>query len=377
MKQTDYLCPGQEHPISRPLHLARLSEFYPSCRRCAHRTDTGPLSAKLEERLHEVWNDGKEPAGFCEEGFSGNSPHDLPPALARQAAIAFGLWLQREIIDFHSTLSKEKGVCRIAVGNDAREILPEYVVAVCEGLRFAACEAFDIGPATSAAVAFAVAHFGLDGGILLGSANQRPTAICMKFWEMVQNIGPRRMPGRASFQPLEEIWKNRFDRPARRFGRQRRLSAETVYLDSLAERFHRLRPLRFVVDCTSRPWVMHVEKLLQSTACRIIPCRVLRDELPSQIRADNAHIGVRVSNDGECCTLFDEQGREYQPCSQAPPGNTLSWRLRLPEEMATNANLPSFPLPLDALTALIQILQALSRDDRPCSAMLDEAALGK
>jgi phosphomannomutase len=404
--QIDYLCPGQEHPISRSLHLARLAEFYPACRCCAHRKDADGFSAKLVERLHEVWSDGHQPTGFCGEGFWGNSPNELHPNIARHVASAFGLWLYRE----------RGRACRIAIANDARTIMPEYVAAVCEGLRFAACEACDIGPATSAAIKFAITHFELDGGILLGGAGQNQSAICLKLWA----LGPHRMLENKFFHALEATLKSGLDRPARAFGSLHRLQAETPYLAALAEQVHGLRPLRFVVDSSSRPWTSHLEKLLQTTACRIIPCRVLSHEFPQQIFAYNAHFGVKVTNDGESCTFFDEQGHQFEADtrfdalprnalplgedtrSEALPRNALSRRLCLPEDR-TNIEVDSLPssidhfeaehlqhdvprqsmgmrtntstvVPIDALTTVVRLLQLLSRDDRPCSAALDDAS---
>jgi phosphomannomutase len=317
------------------MHYARLAEFYPACRHCVHHDDTGCLSEKLVKRLHEIWNDGREPASFQDVGFVGNSPNELPPVMVRQVAAAFGLWLQRSVEKSPFAERKET----IAIAHDARSIMPEYVANICEGLRHAACEVFDIGPATSAAMQFAVQHFELDGGILLGSIDRRPQAICLKFW----GIGPQRMLGKSAFQPLEEILQSGFDRPERKFGAQHRLQAETPYLAALADQFHGLRPLRIAIESTSRPWLNYFEKLLQSTACRIIPSRVLPHEFPGQIAADAAHFGISVANDGECFTFFDEQGRQFDPCS---------------------------PSLLDALAAVIHLLQVLSRDDRPCSEAL-------
>jgi phosphomannomutase len=231
--------------------------------------------------------------------------------------------------------------------------MPEYIAAACEGLRWAACEAFDLGPMTSAGMQFALSHFQFDGGILLGSTSQKPSAICMKVW----GPGPRRMLGKSSFQPIEAILQNGLDRPARSYGPQHRLQAEKPYLAALAERFHGLRPLRFVVDSTSRPWGMYLEKLLQTTACRIIPCRVLPQEFSRQIAADNAHFGIRVSSDGENCMIFDEQGRQIE-------------RERLVDLLKT-LDLGTSDVPTDALVTVAHFLQFLSRDDRPCSAVLD------
>jgi phosphomannomutase len=341
----EYQCPGEKHPISRAMHLARLAEFFPSCRECAHHDDTGTLSAKLVKRLRAVWSNGRQPVGFTDEGFAGESPNDLPPTLARRVAAAFGLWLARSC--------GGAVTARVAVGNDARAIMPEYVAAVCEGLRIASCETYDVGPATSSSLEFGIASFELDGGILLGSAREKPSSVCLKFW----GVGSQRFFGRSSVEPLERVLHGGFDRPARSFAAIRRLQADVPFLASLADEFHGLRPLRFVLSSASRPWVDHLEKLLQPTACQIIPCRVLPGEFASQIVADNAHFGIRVVGDGEWCHFFDEQGRAF-------PSDSHSEWTGVPRDAAKH----------DALGALIALLKVLSRDDRPCSAVLDEAA---
>jgi phosphomannomutase len=413
------------------MHLARLAEYFPACRGCAHRDDTGTLSAKLVKRLRAAWSNGRQAAGFTDEGFAGNSPNDLPPIVAGQVAAAFGLWLQRRSanprigeewssldVPFSRPLAENSALagtscdagasgncvptpergnegdeergnewssgeaeprgqcvprrslgtscdrqvgnlshdrkCRVAVGHDGRAIMPEYVAAVCEGLRMAACETFDAGPATASSLEFAVAHFQLNGGMLLGSAHERPSSVCLKFW----GGGPRRICGDSFVEPMQRVVQGGFDRPARSFAALHRLPADAPFLASLADEFHGLRPLRFVLSSTSRPWIDHLQKLLQPTACEIIPCRVLPAEFASQIVADNAHFGVRVADDGECCDFFDEQGRAF-------PSSSLSMCSRVPRDTAKH----------DALEALIALLIVLSRGDRPCSAVLDRGTI--
>ncbi len=46
-----YLCPGETHPISRAVHLARLAAFYPKCRTCEHRRDSGQIAHSTTDRL--------------------------------------------------------------------------------------------------------------------------------------------------------------------------------------------------------------------------------------------------------------------------------------------------------------------------------------
>jgi phosphomannomutase len=68
VKAETYCCPGQQHPISRAVHLGRLSAFYPGCRQCPHRDDTGTLSAKQVEQLSAVAQRVRPPSLFHEEG---------------------------------------------------------------------------------------------------------------------------------------------------------------------------------------------------------------------------------------------------------------------------------------------------------------------
>jgi hypothetical protein len=110
-----------------------------------------------------------------------------------------------------------------------------------------------------------------------------------------------------------------------------------------------------VVESTSRPWLSQLEKLLQPTACRIIPCRVLPGEFSKQITEDGAHFGVRVWSDGECWAFFDEQGRQVEVFAKV-----------------NNAAVPP-----DAMAAMVLLLNLLSRDDRSCSAALDEGEFEK
>lgn len=41
--EPQYVCPGETHAISRAVHLSRLAAFYPKCRECPQRQETGQL----------------------------------------------------------------------------------------------------------------------------------------------------------------------------------------------------------------------------------------------------------------------------------------------------------------------------------------------
>ena len=46
-----YVCPGEERPISRSVHLARLAAFDPACRMCSRRHEAGPFPLITPEDL--------------------------------------------------------------------------------------------------------------------------------------------------------------------------------------------------------------------------------------------------------------------------------------------------------------------------------------
>ena len=85
-----YRCPGEQHPISRAVHLGRLAAFYPACRQCdsprRHRHDlAAPGRAVGRNQL-------ARPAAslFHDEGAGGVYLNDLTPAAAKDIAAAFG-----------------------------------------------------------------------------------------------------------------------------------------------------------------------------------------------------------------------------------------------------------------------------------------------
>jgi phosphomannomutase len=91
-----YRCPDQQHPISRAVHLGRLAAFYPACRQCAHRDDTGTLSPRQVKHLAETNQRGRPLSLFHDEGAGGVYLNDLTPAAAHDMAAAFGVMLRSE-----------------------------------------------------------------------------------------------------------------------------------------------------------------------------------------------------------------------------------------------------------------------------------------
>ncbi len=302
----EYRCPGKSYPISRAVHLGRLARFYPGCRQCLHRDDTGTLSARQVEQLVETRLRGRPQSLFFDEGAEGVYLNELDPAAAHGMAAAFGVTLQHHIADGVASHSRPPVV---ALAGDGRPASCELLAAVAEGLRWAGCHLLDIGPATSACLAFAIDHLGCTGGMLVGNPGEKPHAVGLTFWD--DSSGPISAGG--PLEQLKQVYQTGVDRPTRTYGSLRRFQAEVPYLAGLAGYYHALRPLRLVLDTRCGPLVGYFEKLIEPTACRIIPRRTTTDRLCEQAGADEAHFAVCIDGSGETCRVLDEQGRRVQP----------------------------------------------------------------
>ncbi len=68
-------------------------------------------------------------------------------------------------------------------------------------------------------------------------------------------------------------------------------------------------------DC--QPFDSFLQSLLQSTACRTLPCPAEYSRFPEQIRQHQAHFGIHVQDDAERCTIYDQRGQLVAPAHLA------------------------------------------------------------
>jgi phosphomannomutase len=431
----DYTCPGENQPVSRAVHLGRLAAFYPVCRECPHRDDTGTLSAEQVEQLQEVQASNPSKTLFHDEGAGGVYLNDLTPATVRDLAAAFGQMVRNE--EFDSAIHPS-----VILANDGRSNTAELTAAASEALRSTGCDVIDIGQATAACLAFAVDHFQTAGGVLLGNPGRQPHVVGLQFWlhgprplsaggllETLQNIyqgNTNEMVGLVP-RPTLQRFRNEGDSPifadtkigtVPHFGTLRRTAADMPYLAALQEHYHALRPLRLVVDSASAPLIEYLQKLAATVACHVIPHRATPQELPDQIRANVAHFAASVDGDGETCQVYDERGaavpterlllllvqgikpRPAVVLEDSTPSAAMAAAERIGVRIATSparrANmaaamlehnavlgggpsgrfwhrLSDLPLP-DALMTITRLLAILSRSDEPFSVVLDRDA---
>ncbi len=336
----DFRCPDAEYPISPAVHLGRLARFYPGCRRCPHAADTGTLPARQVKRLGEVGQRAPLLPRFHDEGAGGVYGNELAPADARRMAAAFGLCL-RGTVPFDPALRRAPLAAvrpAVVLAGDGRPLGAELVAAVSEGLRWAACDLIDIGPATTACLLLAIARLDAAGGILVGNPGGLPQQAGLKFFAP----GPSPISRGPWLDAIEQLTGSGVDRPARRYGSLRRVQAEADYLASLSPYYHALRPLRMVLDARCPPVVQYLGKLTAQVAVAIhtlgtgpffgqpaqfaggcpdfraakmgpgapwVPSAAPgQDRIGRQVRAEQAHFGFSIADDGETCRLWDEQG---------------------------------------------------------------------
>ena len=322
---TEYRCPGEDRPISRAVHLGRLARFYPACRQCPFREDTGSLSPRHVRRLAETRHRAERHSPLFDEGAAGVYLNELGPDEVRRMAAALGVLLRtdaetsvafrsaKEAVSHasspvappdHATFAERKATV-VVIAGDGRPLAAELVAAAAEGLRWAGCGVVDVGQATSPCVASAIARLEAAGGVLVGNPSARPEIVGLKFW----GREARPLSAGGPLERLRRLFEAGIDRPARRFGPLRRWQAQGPYLADLSGYYHALRPLRLVLRGACPPALGYLEKLTAEVACEVVPCPAPADRLREEVRRRGAHLGVILGDDGETAGVVDELGR--------------------------------------------------------------------
>ncbi|HUY92627.1 MAG TPA: hypothetical protein VMV10_28060 [Pirellulales bacterium] len=299
---TVYRCPDEAYAISPAIHLGRLASFYPKCRQCPHRDETGTLSTGVVKMLALARRRIVVGSLFTEEGVAGVYSNELSPVETRQFAASFGVYLARRSAD---------PLGAVALAGDGRALAPELVAAASDGLRWAGCKVVDLGAATAASLAWAIEHLQAAGGLLVGNPSGEANTVGLKLW----GAAGRPISAGAELQAIQALCERGVDRPTRAYGALARFQAEQLYLAGLQEFYHALRPLRFVLDTGCRPLVGYFRRLATAVACQMLLCREAAQgpaagalNLADRVIAERAHFGVWIDGDGEACRFVDERG---------------------------------------------------------------------
>lgn len=317
-----YICPGETHPISRSVHLARLAAFYPKCRECPLRCDTGQIATHTIELIQNTERRVRRPTLFGAEGVRGVYLNELTRADAGRMAQAFASLLWEESPPLGRADEPRKTPRRtgpsVVIGYDERPFSPDITTGVAAALKRSGCQVVDIQMTTKPCLYFAVEHLQAAGGIYVTGSGCDPS------WTGLDFVGRRAQPLSQDYglERLEARLEENVGRPARHAVAARVFQAHVPYEASLWKHFHALRPLRIACACPSRLIRQTLDQLFAKLPCKLVPvetprrARRLDDprdrdivRLGQAVRDDRLHLGVLIDDDGQSSAYVDERGK--------------------------------------------------------------------
>lgn len=326
-------CPGETHPISHSVHLARLSSGYTGCQDCRW-NDSASQSIRRQPHRRSL---------VSAAGIRGVYLNDLDRTQAADwgAAFASFLWDEQPRIGRQSpspsvpelpsgslsdasiaipalvTPQSRRGPA-VVIGFDERPSSPDIVMGVALGLRRMGCHVIDLGQVSRPCFHFAVHHLEAVGGVFVTGSG------CDPAWTGFHFAGRGSMPWLQSEQlnELEQRARATIARPTRTAGVQRAFHADVPYQTRLWKLFHALRPLQIV--CGNATW--QLPRVLDTLFSRL-PCQLIHEQLPVRRRdlndpqdpeirrvaanvvAGRHHLGLIVDDDGERCAFVTDNGQ--------------------------------------------------------------------
>ena len=331
MDKTQYICPGETHPISRAVHLWRLASHYAGCRDCPLRIDVGHLPPEPLIGLEGLPTKRERKSLFSDEGVRGIYLNELSRREAHQiaAALAGLLWDEKPLVGRSQAAQGiiSQSAPTVLIGHDDRPAAPDLIVGVTAGLKRMGCQIVDVGLSTRPGFQFAADHLQVQAGIYVHGANCPPARIAMDF------IAAGGRP--ISRQPLSKTHSNQLtlnriesameepcQRATRLAGSYRAFPASVPYDASLWRHFQNLKPLRICLCSGSRLVAKTLLKLFET-----LPGEVYFVPLPDRVRSlfdpndadgircskavcdQQADIGILIDDDGRRCVFFDELGQ--------------------------------------------------------------------
>jgi phosphomannomutase len=343
--EPQYVCPGESHAISRAVHLSRLAAFYPKCRDCSHRQETGQLPQPQFAEEESARPSVSESSLCTLEGVRGVYLNELTRHKAGEFAAAFAslLWEslplagRSDLRDANSKRPIRRNGPVVVVGFDERPSSPDIVTGVAAALRRMSCQVVDVSQTSLPCFRFAVAHLQAAGGVLISGHGCEPSWTGLDFvgkqGRPISVAAPRATNGDEVFAPraisLNDIhnrWEHGTVRPLRQGGTQRVFPASVPYLAGLWQHFHALRPLRVAVACPMRFVRQTLDTLFTKLPVTLdwveIPqrCRDLLNaddsdvlRLRDAVVARSADFGFLIDDDGVNVAVLDEDGALVAP----------------------------------------------------------------
>jgi len=341
----EYTCPGHSHPISRSIHLSRLATFYPACRECPHRDDTGGLAGKTIDRLARTHHRVARATLFTGEGVRGVHRNELTRTDADRlvAALAWLCWRDRPRALLSEPRSTPGPV--IVVGHDTRPAARDLLAGVLSALVRSGCRALEIGSVTDACFRFAVNHLDADAGIRVTGDGHPPSWIGL---DAVAGSG-RPFSRGAGLDAWETAARNRHPRPTRRSGSRRSFQASEVYQATLKRHLLASRPLEIGLAAPQGPERDALNRLLEPLPWTLHHVDSLATDHSRRISGQTGRfafdVGIAWGNERDGARFCDETGASIDPVAlfvllatgilSDQPGQPVVLAQRHPDEISS------------------------------------------
>ncbi len=330
LDEQQYICPGETHPISRSVHLSRLASFFPNCRECPLRTDTGHLPPQTIARLQNAERRGERKSLFTEEGVRGIYLNELSRKQAHliAAALASVLWEQKPLRGRSPSAGTitNRSWPTVLVGHDDRPASPDLIAGVTSALRRMGCQVLDIGLASKPCFWFAGDHLPIRAGIYVNGAGCPPSGMALDF--VGTNGRPisrgsrfHSGPGHLTLNRIEAAVRDPYHRATRGAGPYRTFRAAVPYEAGLWKHFQGLKPLRICLGSGSRLVEQTLSRIYETLPGELIPLPLPRRvrhpfdprdtdviRVAAAVREHGADAGILIDDDGQRSAVFDEAG---------------------------------------------------------------------
>ena len=384
----EYRCPGESYAINRAVHLARLASGYEACRLCVHRNDDPRRDSAPSDSIPfdavqlESSRPGPQVVGA---GLRGRYLNDLTRA-------EITLWAAR--IAARLQVESPGRPPLVLIAHDSRPSSPDLYAGLAPGLRRTGCHVLDLGLVPQPVAWFALSRHRAQAVVYLTGAG------CDAAWNGLDVTTPGPLPWtgsrgwpdltglatRTASQP-EPTTMPEGSAPAGDLTPLRQESAQ--YLAALADLFHGLRPLKFVLGIPSVPQRRLAETLLATRAVRVdwLDCgpRPIDFEnagdldvvrLQDAVRSHAADFGLFVHEDGFRVSLFTAEGTPVEPRQLArflggqPLDAPAGHHAILFDHPYPDPEFAPITTACDGLLTLARLLLTLSESDAPLAQRL-------
>ena len=313
VEPSEYTCPGHPHPISRSIHLSRLAAFYPACRECPHRDDTGGLAGKTIDRLVRTRHRVARATLFTSEGVRGIHRNELTRTDADRlvAALAWLCWRDRPRALLRNPQNTSGPV--VVVGHDTRPAARALLAGVLSALVRSGCRAVEIGPVSDDCFRFAVHHLEADAGIRV-TGDGHPS-----WWIGLDAVaaGGRPLSRGAGLDTWESAAGSQLPRPTRHAGSRRSFQATEVYQATLKRHLLASRPLNISLAAPEGPERDSLSQLLKPLPWTLHHVDALTNDDSRRISGQDRSVAYDVrlswSNDRDGTLYCDETGTPIDP----------------------------------------------------------------